>query len=383
MQIHRVKKGETVYSISREYGVSAQKIIEINGLKNPDSLAVGRELLIMIPTRTYTARRGDTLDTISKRFSVRKSELIKNNPALCGGEKIYPEQIFAVKYPEKSHGIALLNGYLYKGCTISRLKLVLPYLSRLTLSECVYERRRLHKLFDSREAVRLAKAMGKGVSLRIYSREPYSVADFDQKFISMATDAARSLECDGITLSAVNMLKAEDFSDFLFELKKALMEADLTLSLESNGKIDEKCALIADSLILTEDLLYNKGSSFSDVENLYKDYAKSHETTLTYADLSPFAYKKDEAIPIDAALEYADKNGLSVSEDENGHTMSFEMNGETVTLPSLKSIKAKFDLTCELGYLGFSVDVMRLPISHLMMLSGRFELSPDYFSGGM
>ena len=40
MQIHKVKKGETVYSIARDYGVSPTKIAEINGLQNKDLLAV-------------------------------------------------------------------------------------------------------------------------------------------------------------------------------------------------------------------------------------------------------------------------------------------------------------------------------------------------------
>ena len=57
MQIHRVKEGESIYSIAREYGVHPSKIIENNGIRNPSRLTVGRELLILIPTRTYTARR--------------------------------------------------------------------------------------------------------------------------------------------------------------------------------------------------------------------------------------------------------------------------------------------------------------------------------------
>ncbi len=381
MQIHRVKKGETLYSIGREYGVSPSKIAEINRIKNPDLLATGRELLILVPTRTYTARRGDTLEGISKRFSVSKSEIFKNNPSLSGADKIYPEEVFALKYPEKNHGIALLNGYLYRDCPRDKFKLTLPYLSHLTVSSCVYENGRLRYLFDSKEARMAAKELGKRVLLRIYLKELYGKGDSCEKFIGAAKDAALAGGFDGITLSGIERLTEGSPADFLFSFKRAMLEAGLTLSLESSGKISERCADMADSVILCSDECFSK--DLSEWERIYGDYAEGGEPIKAFIDLSPFAYREKEPIPIENALAYADSEGLEIIHSENGMTASFRRGGEEIIFPTLKSTKAKLDLTAELGYLGYSIDIMRCPVSHLMMLSSLFHLSPTYFSGGI
>ena len=68
MQIYRVKENDTVYSIAKEYGVAPSKIIEYNGLERPGRISVGEELLIPMPTRTYTAQSGDTLSAVAMRF---------------------------------------------------------------------------------------------------------------------------------------------------------------------------------------------------------------------------------------------------------------------------------------------------------------------------
>ena len=58
MKIHTVKEGETVFHIARKYGVSPAKIIENNGLLNPDRLSVGQKLLIVRPL-TNMEEKGD------------------------------------------------------------------------------------------------------------------------------------------------------------------------------------------------------------------------------------------------------------------------------------------------------------------------------------
>ena len=47
MIIYVVKKGDTIYKIANEYGVSAEKIIELNELENPDNLVVGQTIVII------------------------------------------------------------------------------------------------------------------------------------------------------------------------------------------------------------------------------------------------------------------------------------------------------------------------------------------------
>ena len=44
---YTVKQGDTIYSISRKYKLNTQRLIEINNIKNPDSIKVGQTLKFM------------------------------------------------------------------------------------------------------------------------------------------------------------------------------------------------------------------------------------------------------------------------------------------------------------------------------------------------
>lgn len=56
MVIHVVAPGNSVYSIARQYGVSADEIISLNGLTNPTNLVVGQSLVVPAGT---TEKLGD------------------------------------------------------------------------------------------------------------------------------------------------------------------------------------------------------------------------------------------------------------------------------------------------------------------------------------
>ena len=68
MVIHTVRKGDSIYSIAREYGVPPSRIITDNMLENPSKLAVGQSLVILFPTQTHTVRGGDTLQSIARMY---------------------------------------------------------------------------------------------------------------------------------------------------------------------------------------------------------------------------------------------------------------------------------------------------------------------------
>lgn len=386
MYIHTVKEGESVYSIAGEYGISPAKIIENNGLKNPDRLTLGRELLILVPTRTYTARRGDTISTVAKRFSVTEADIRKNNPALCGRSGIYPEEVFAVKYPSKMHGIALLNGYAYKGTTSERLNLLMPYLSHITVCSKHYKNARMHTLFDGSLYAKAAKAAKKRVLLRIYTEDFECGSEkYRSEFIASAIKEAKAMDYDGITLNLPKAAEDEKLSEFLFDIKKAAIGEGLSLSVECGGKILKNLTDMADSVIINYDkALRDSDKSFKEGErSFYTEAAGLCDTTRAFADLSPFAYRGGFAFPIEEAERIADQNGIKTSYDSNSMLCKYKTKDGEVIYPSLKNIKARLELCSELGFLGYSVDIMRVPIAHLMMLFSMFQLAPDYFSGGI
>lgn len=65
-----VQKGDTLYSIAREFGVTVQFIKELNNLTS-DTITPGMKLFLdeEYPEATYTVTRGDTLYSIASKFS--------------------------------------------------------------------------------------------------------------------------------------------------------------------------------------------------------------------------------------------------------------------------------------------------------------------------
>ena len=81
--IYTVKKGDTLYSISRKYNIPIDKIKELNNLDS-NILSIGQKLILkeeLIPTNEiiYTVKRGDTLYSISKRYGVNIEDIINLN----------------------------------------------------------------------------------------------------------------------------------------------------------------------------------------------------------------------------------------------------------------------------------------------------------------
>ena len=80
MVIHRIKKDETVSDVAKLYGVDEDILRTNNGLDARDRPAVGEELLILTPTRTYVVKGGDSAERLALRFGVLRRELMANNP---------------------------------------------------------------------------------------------------------------------------------------------------------------------------------------------------------------------------------------------------------------------------------------------------------------
>jgi len=76
--VHKVVRGNTVYSISRLYGVPVRSIIEANRLTPPYLLKVGESLRISSP-RTHRVAKKETVYSISRRYGVPMNELTRVN----------------------------------------------------------------------------------------------------------------------------------------------------------------------------------------------------------------------------------------------------------------------------------------------------------------
>ena len=74
--ILEIKKGDTLYQISRQYKVSVSLLLSFNNLQSTDTLKIGQE--IRIPS-FYTVTRGDTLYGIARETGIGLDQLCKIN----------------------------------------------------------------------------------------------------------------------------------------------------------------------------------------------------------------------------------------------------------------------------------------------------------------
>ena len=380
MQIHRVKKGDTVYSISEEYGVSTSKIIENNGLENKNRLCIGQELLILTPTRSYTVKAGDTLGAVAMRFGTKTRELIRANPSLNGKGAIYAGDVIAIKNESESFGCAAANGFFYHGCTEEKLIMSLPYLTYVTVASVMSSGKGFREMFDGRRICEIAKKNGKVPLLRIYDvgsgeycTDKGEGARFTEAIIGMAKDGGYS----GIVLSAYRAAEenAEAFGEFLVELRKRMIGCDLILFTEIDQSTPAVAADFSDGSIFYYDkLTEGRIPSFDEGEvKTFSTFADLSESTKVFIDIPSLAFAGDKYITVNEALAIAYANGKEIVRDERSLTSHFEIGKRRIIFESMENIKAKLELVAELGFMGISFDIMRVPTSTLMLYNSVFK----------
>ena len=132
MEIYTVRAGDTLYSISRRFGVPAGLIAVWNSVPALYDLVVGQALLLLTPERLYTVREGDTYGSISARTGVPLRTLYLNNPNLYGGTApLCSGQSLVLSFAEKPESDADFTGYAYPFIESRALFWGLPYINAL------------------------------------------------------------------------------------------------------------------------------------------------------------------------------------------------------------------------------------------------------------
>lgn len=132
MVIHVVRPGDTLYSLSQEYGVALSLIALDNGLEIPQRLVVGQALVIRFPRVVHTVQRGETLSSIAREYDVTLRQLYQNNPALKGQPLIWPGETVVISYYQETGPEIGVNAYAYPYIDSALLSSALPFLTFLT-----------------------------------------------------------------------------------------------------------------------------------------------------------------------------------------------------------------------------------------------------------
>ncbi|MCX7921702.1 MAG: glycoside hydrolase family 18 protein [Clostridia bacterium] len=111
MQIHVVRPGDSLWSISRRYGVSVQRIVQVNELQDIPHLVEGQALVIPSEERTYTVKAGESIWSIAQRFGVSVYSIAKANN-LTSPYLLYPGMTLRIPGEAKNYGFIEVNGYI-------------------------------------------------------------------------------------------------------------------------------------------------------------------------------------------------------------------------------------------------------------------------------
>jgi len=113
-QRHRIVKGDTLRALSNRYHIRIEDIVALNKIRNPRALQIGTNLILPLKKgytrrpieelgddyvhshrRTYTVRSGDSLWSVSQRFSITEKQLRVWN-RLGWSNLIRPGQVLVV-----------------------------------------------------------------------------------------------------------------------------------------------------------------------------------------------------------------------------------------------------------------------------------------------
>lgn len=129
MYIHIVSQNDTIWSISRRYGVSAERIVIDNGLEDLSYLVVGQALLILVPETVHRVQRGESIYTIAQRYAVTEIELLQKNPNLINAPVLREGEEVVISYRDEGDRNIYIYGYVYPYVRQNVLKSALPYVT--------------------------------------------------------------------------------------------------------------------------------------------------------------------------------------------------------------------------------------------------------------
>lgn len=113
MQIHTVRRGDSLWALSQRYGVTLEQVLAANGLTAQSQLVVGQALIMPTPSAggTHTVLAGESLWKIGQRYGVSIQALVEANN-LTNPASISPGQTLVI--PSAPKPVIEVNAYTEK-----------------------------------------------------------------------------------------------------------------------------------------------------------------------------------------------------------------------------------------------------------------------------
>ena len=198
-----------------------------------------------------------------------------------------------------------------------------------------------------------------------------------QSFCDTVIGIAKDKGFSGITLCAYRAAEEHpsEFCEFLVEFRKRMIGSELILFTEIDETSSVDVAEYADGSILTYDKLSSaKVPSFEDGEKrVLSTFASESESSKVFIDISSLATDGEKYMSTSEALSIARKSSLKIENDEKRGISKFKYKDRIIRFTSLESIVKRLSLLSELGYMGISFDIMRVPLSYLMIYNAMFK----------
>ncbi|HIW33660.1 MAG TPA: LysM peptidoglycan-binding domain-containing protein [Candidatus Paenibacillus intestinavium] len=111
MQIHTVSRNDSLWNLARTYGIPLEHLVEVNNIQPSDTLVVGQALIIPTPSssKTHKVARGESLWAIARQYGLSLQEIANanniSNPALIKAGQI-------IKIPAPQLTTIEVNGYI-------------------------------------------------------------------------------------------------------------------------------------------------------------------------------------------------------------------------------------------------------------------------------
>jgi spore germination protein len=425
MIIHVVQTGETIFSIAKSYGLTAEKLIQDNELTNPNNLVIGQAIVIVYPRQTYTVQEGDTLESIANAYGVTQVQLLRNNPMISERNILYPGETIVIDYEGEKIGDISTNGYAYPYIDQDRLRKVLPYLTYLTLFTYGLTPEGDLIQIDDTEIIQLAREYGVAplmlistyLSVGVYNNELthaiLSNKDIQNYLINNIIDNMKAKDYFGLYIN-FGFILIEDrqaYADFMTELSKRLADEGFEVCVALAPDTISKSGVIYEGhdyaglgqsttavLLMTYEWGYTLGPSMSiapiDYMRAVFDYSVTKiPPEKTYIGIPTYGYDwvldpvKGAAIPHSlsnvAAIDLAVQVGAVIEYDEVSQapfyyytdTYGGKDKHHIVWFEDARSIDAKVKLVPEYGFRGISIlNVMNYFAQLWLVINTQYEI---------